>query len=63
MTVTPDSVLALLALIVMLAPAARYIYRLVQRRRRRRRPRDVEVSRTHARRHVLTVAHGNNINA
>jgi hypothetical protein len=48
MPFTADSVLALLALIVMLAPAAGYVYRFTQRRRRRRRPVDVESARTYA---------------
>jgi hypothetical protein len=49
MAFTPDSVLALLALIVMLAPAARCIYRLVQRRRRPRPSTDIEAVRMFAR--------------
>ena len=47
MSFTPDSILALLALIVMLAPAARYIFRFLQRRRRSRRPADVETVRAY----------------
>jgi hypothetical protein len=48
MPFTPDSILALLALIVMLAPAARYIYRFAQRRRRGRHPFDAESASTYA---------------
>jgi hypothetical protein len=50
MSFTTDSILALLALIVMLAPAARYIYRLVRRLQRRRRQlsADVEGARMYA---------------
>jgi len=39
MSLTPDAILALLALLVMLAPACRFIYRFVQRHRPRPRPR------------------------
>jgi hypothetical protein len=46
MSFTPDSILALLALIVMLAPTAQYIYRLVRRRRSRSQSPDIENART-----------------
>jgi hypothetical protein len=46
MSFTPDSILALLALIVMLAPAAQYIYRLIRRRRSRSQSPDIENART-----------------
>jgi hypothetical protein len=47
MSFTPDSILALLALLVMLAPACRFIYRFVQRRRYRPRLADEEAAGTY----------------
>jgi hypothetical protein len=52
MSLTPDAILALLALIIMLAPAARYIYRFV--RRHRHRPDEEAVSKS-----TLSLAHQN----